>query len=145
MKPGRELDALVAEKVMGWPHLEKGQTSTIEIPYLPFTTHLHRTTAGHLSIGSNPWRPSTDIAAAWEVVEKVNSLSVIRGITCDLCIHVILGDSYSCTIFEMSSMGYVGQDEIFKEVNQDGDTAPHAICLAALKAVGFEFEKEEND
>jgi hypothetical protein len=28
------------------------------------------------------------------------------------------------------------------KLHADGDTAPHAICLAALKAVGFEGDKQ---
>ena len=51
MKPGRELDALVVEKVMGWKWLS-----------------------------GNPWAPSTDIAAAWEVLEKMRE----RGYTVEV-------------------------------------------------------------
>lgn len=49
MKPGRELDALVAEKVMGW---RPGPDTWEEGPTFSLVLH------------SYGWSPSTDIAAA---------------------------------------------------------------------------------
>jgi len=104
MKAGRELDALVAEKVMGWTLSgrvwidERGHLQTIE----------------PTSFGS--FEPSSDIAAAWEVVEKMRA----RGLIVDLT----LGAGAYCRI---------GGFRPFAE--ERGATAPLAICLAALKAV----------
>jgi len=53
MEPGRELDALVAEKVMDIPIIWRG-------PYVA---------GGPLGLGT-PHKYSTDMSAAWEVVEK---------------------------------------------------------------------------
>lgn len=86
LKPGRELDALVAEKVMG------GELR----PY------------------------STDISAAWEVVEKYKWAEP----------ELRYSDEQHCWVFSLhKASGYP---------NECGDTAPHAICLAALRAVGYE-------
>lgn len=106
MKPGRELDALVAEKVMGW-------TLPQHSPFL-------------LWQGRNcvvEFRPSTDIAAAWEVVEKMSD-----GFRFDL--HKVGGMSLWNTRFT--------ENKVFNALTStyDSTLAPHAICLAALKAVG---------
>jgi hypothetical protein len=55
MKPGRELDALVAGRVMGWRVFE---TKLIKDGYVAYLADFN---------------PSTNIAAAWEVVEKLHS------------------------------------------------------------------------
>lgn len=100
MNAGRELDALIAEKVMGW--------------YLDSTKEYHRK---HIhSLGHNALAPvpnfSTDIAAAWEVVEKFQG---------------------SFKVFKP----FGGQWEVeCTNGFSKADTAAHAICLAALKAVG---------
>ena len=65
LNAGPELDALIAEKVMGWRRSESSRW--IDTNGNP-TTYQSRE-------GSNcrfEFRPSTDIAAAWEVVEKLS-------------------------------------------------------------------------
>lgn len=99
MKPGRELDALIAEKVMGM-NVQHGRVWSQEGKCLRET-----------DLPSY----STDIAAAWEVVEKLK-----LGLLPD-------GDKW-----------IAGQaDRAGLETSNLcwGDTAPHAICLAALNAV----------
>lgn len=113
MKPGRELDALVAEKVMGLT------SSEVEI-------HRQFWLDGCFS---NLPHYSTDIAAAWEVVEKLTSKKQPH-------FQLSLCDSYTenpkwCAEFDL--------DRPFKRVIAKAETAPHAICLAALKAVGVEI------
>lgn len=117
MNAGRELDALIAQHVFGWArksdtpgdwlgpppedprHVWCGEWDENGLPnYLP------------------KW--STDIATAWEVVEKLLIHGDIR-----LSIHV-------------ARNGYDVEFQPF--VNVSAPTAPHAICLAALKAVGVE-------
>ena len=99
MNPGRELDALVAEKVFGE------------------TIFKHKA----------DWEPpeySTDISAAWEVVNKLS------------------GGFYFSIDGQWRSQltGKISWRSRFKPSLDapyiSGDTAPHAICLAALKAVG---------
>lgn len=113
MKPGRKLDVLVIEQVMG--KQVNAQTGTL-----------------FLEIGFGFYRdfsPSTDTGDAWKVMEKLQ----------DLNDHVWLDwnrnpgqvgqpNSYNCWYRNKK-----GEDGAF------GETAPHAICLAALKAVGYEI------
>lgn len=107
MSAGREMDALVAKKVMGYVTL--------------------RVQGGEVwSWGDGRWRlktwsPSTDIAAAWEVVARLNTLGI--------------------------HLWAVGQEDALPGWQADfgrnwqsahqawADTAPLAICRAALKAV----------
>ena len=61
MKPGRELDALVAEKVMGW------KTNWLKTDWweeINPNTHRHKGLV-------KDFKPSTDIAAAFEAETKV--------------------------------------------------------------------------
>lgn len=138
--PGRELDALVAEKVMGcdvgrrtipygskvWT-TEPGQEAKVnqrEIAVYPcccIPLHIHNDETGQVP------HYSTDIAAAWEVlialrdrIKKKCELSAaiaydINSDTVQSCVIVTLFD-------ENRHIGPI-------------DAAPHAICLAALKAV----------
>lgn len=109
MKPGRELDALVAEKVMGYP----GDGNVWYV------------TGDYANPDSIP-EYSTDIAAAWEVVEKMKhsswSFSIRSSDDCEA--EFSLNDGKFLQNADTVGMGR-------------GDTAPYAICLAALKAVGI--------
>ena len=105
------MDALIAEKVMGDTRKPLCLSSSI--------------------IGDNgvdfPFYPpySTQIASAWEVVEKMRNAGFW------LC---------------LDSMVNLQADHVFRCIFRDGGimhggeekTAPHAICLAALKAKGVE-------
>lgn len=109
-EPGRDLDALVAEKVMGW---FKDRYSEYWFP--PGT---------NITNGAVVDLPhySTSIEAAWEVVEKLKE-----------------GVLY----FELvrTPDGWISQ--FYSEAKydpapiEDAPTAPHAIAVAALKAVGW--------
>ena len=91
MKPGPRLDALVTEKVMGFPQPR---------PY------------------------STDIKSAWELVDKL-----IRGTKQWFSL-----EQYSTGVTAKFSI--IGAGDLDCEFEADEITAPHAICMAALKAVG---------
>lgn len=97
MPAGREMDALVAEKVMGWRLDDDGFWTLIADP---------------MCQASKPKAYSSDIALAWEVVEKM-------GRPCNLTFH---HDGRWAMQFGGSGSGL-------------GDTAPLAISRAALKAV----------
>ena len=99
MKLGPELDRLIAEKVMGWPADEWHQSCN----------------------DCTKWSPSTNIAHAWEVVEK------LRNIMVGPWTH---GRWAACAM----------QDGDWFSV---ADTAPHAICLAALKSVGYPLDNAD--
>jgi len=96
MKAGHGLDALIAEKVMG-----------LDISGADFFLN----ESGGISHDIKPY--SSDISAAWEVVEKLASLN------------------HSISIV----YGPIGaQVQIYNDFEPfNTDTAPHAICLAALK------------
>ncbi len=131
MNPGRELDALVAEKVMemeyrewkpycapaGWyaktappcnDRNDKGEA--IDHPSYQYDLPLY----------------STDIAAAWAVVEKLRKSHGI-----------------AIAVYEDGSTRVeLSQDRLSHHPNnifEGATTAPHAICLAALKACGVDL------
>lgn len=116
MKPGRELDALVAEKVMGWRLLNlrtegysPGQDSRVH--------------------NSKPIPPySTSISAAWEIVKH------------------LMEKGFEIALWGPVDRGFKKNPNWVSEVTNmvtrawwqsEADTATHAICLAALKAVGY--------
>ncbi len=118
MKPSRELDALVAEKVMG------GLTNIKPC-----------------SLADGPPHYSTDIAAAWEVVEKIQSseFSLSSGYcTSDQAKTNLRIDIHKeRNGYELQFMDRKGHTYC---AAYDCPTLPHAICLAALKAVGFDLK-----
>ena len=75
--------------------------------------------------------PSTDIAAAWEVVEKLKRGECTNGMACAIHLYVtnVPGVTGDYLVIVMSPA--------FATVKTRADTAPLAICLAALKAVGY--------
>lgn len=121
----RELDALVAEKVMGWKiegrpiRLSGGHFDDVRIP----------------ADGTVKMLPSysTDIAAAWQVVEKVRELN---GWPFILESHGDPGAPGRWWAYFQKTIGD-------RSVNGHGHEAPRAICLAALKAVGVAPSKEK--
>lgn len=115
MKAGRELDALIAEKVMGG---KIGAGFYMKWP------------------GENGWKRianySTDIVAAWEVVEKLKSPFHFDLWRAPYRAKEI---SWSCSFSKSIDARDI--------VRGDAETAPHAICLAALKAVVTEKENRD--
>jgi hypothetical protein len=71
-------------------------------------------------------RYSTDIAAAWEVVEKLTADHEFR----------FQADYYGPFVQFIRYAEDKNGDH--PDYSSSADTAPHAICLAALKAVGVE-------
>lgn len=107
LKPVRELDALIAEKVFGAPAPRDANAFT-EAGYW---------TADDKQIFFHCRRYSTDIAAAWEVVEKLNLLE--------------------CNSLGKNINGEWGVwDNADSQLPVLASTAPHAICLAALRVAG---------
>ena len=113
---GRELDALVAERVMGW-HI----TDAIKKP-------------GQDDYGVAPGQVgvlwvvrvpdySTDIAAAWQVVERLIKLDAF--VSLDYDFQNVDSEKWSVTFITRKAIDC-----------ESGETAPLAICRAALKAVG---------
>lgn len=119
MNPGRGLDALVAEKVMG---LTVQHCAGYVAPNGVDTTFIQLGYVKHASEMQTTYVPyySTDISAAWEVVEKLAPKE----------------DEFRITRYHLQEWSCVF--EFFNQSAVSADTAPMAICLAALKAVGHE-------
>ena len=65
MPAGREMDRLIAEKVMGWK--SDGSHSSDGLPIY------HTYQNGSRDVWLRDWKPSSDIAAAWQVAEKLRN------------------------------------------------------------------------
>jgi hypothetical protein len=136
MKAGRELDALIAEKVMGCNVYCVDPNYNYKDPAKMWRCDC----PGANSIGDRPHaddgfdgeiKPySTDIAAAWKVVEKMRESHQWIRIECF--------DGK----WEAGPVEVCGEDYIDNNV-ESLVSAPHAICLAALKAIGHEFKNQE--
>ncbi len=128
MKAGRELNILVAEKVM---HLEVAKNksgSKMGGYYYTIGEPVWHDIQGDMQL-ANPVPPySTDIAAAWQVVEKLYWLN--KNEPTILQIYGPLCDGYEVDVILEHHDGPIPVGSVIKE------SAPHAICLAALKAVG---------
>lgn len=120
MKPGPELDALIHVEVMKMPD----ENLVYAIPGQAIRYSMQEAV--------NLCPPySTAIAAAWLVVEKL----IKDGFYPDLISGENPGGFYwNCEL-------HTANDEEHPDNPYQvcGDTAPHAICLAALKAVGVEI------
>lgn len=116
MKPGRELDALIAEKVMGLIVTEQGFCGH---PITKGGGRVHGTDMGWWATVLPFY--STDIAAAWEVVERMRE----KGF--NFQIHNVNERKNWVAFFWKK--GIVGDPYVSSET-----LTPYAICLAALKA-----------
>lgn len=126
LKAGRELDQLVAEKVIGIildepcggpPRSIDGNDGCAKCLLGGFWTKGHRPV---------PQKYSADILAAWEVVEKLGTWGVA-------------GNGHEIALISRSGSWLCGEaQEIYDYRNEDNgvwaSSAPLAICLYALKA-----------
>lgn len=117
MKPGRELDALIAEKIMGWRRV--GPDEPPKSGWRSSTGYWH-------AEEDNAWekglpRYSTDIAAAWDVVDKIKDIKPD---------HAFSLESYK----GKWSADFVLKDYDNYNCGEGASSAPLAICLAALRA-----------
>lgn len=151
MKPGRELDALVAEKVMGWKRMTEGEVH----PYTFDEVYPCAAAAGFDRSRVSAWwfdprrvnekgepeamrvaedegdpdyefpvfAPSTDIADAWQVVERMRRDGF----------HVGIADNRPNTWWVDLTPDASVSGEC---TSAEGATAPLTICLAALKVIG---------
>ena len=121
MKAGRELDALIAEKVMGFQRVEFLRDM------LPWTFYLHEDRDVVVAFQSKlaEFKPSTNIADAWEVVRKMGMVLIENS-----------GEAFGQA--DEWNVQFVGHDKEGKPhwVSESAETVEIAICLAALKAKG---------
>lgn len=113
MKPGRELDALVAEKVFGVPKAE----------LVGYGYRVRVSDDGRGYTQTDLPRYSEDIAAAWEVRDAIRDMIFSKRLTfkreLQLAIRARLDHEF-----------LIAPEEVILFVE------PVDICLAALKAVG---------
>src|SRR3990167_1498198 len=121
MEPGREMDALIAEKVMGWEKAVNSWGNGADIGWNLPSLLPHDPERRTWSRDPLPY--STDISAAWQVVEKT---------------RVGVRPYGAGWIAESEDAGRMYGNS-YQAI---ADTAPYAICLAALKAVGVDFKLE---
>lgn len=108
LKPGTEMDALVAEKVMGW------KIAVVE-SFLPGIYHKGWADKNGKKVAEiSKFHPSTSIADAWEVMEKVRGLQI----------YCHAKGGYTVRRLNFNHGIYTKSDE-----------APEAISKAAVKAV----------
>lgn len=133
LKPGRELDALVAERVMGWKLLPDtayghSEQAAMDANKMAWFDNNNDYIAGELDYDH---QFSTDIAAAWQVVEKLREDDWWWSA------------SYRTTTVEEIKESRPGYWVTFRCVrggvrgDRHGNSSQlsHAICIAALKAV----------
>ena len=127
-EPGPQLDALVAVRVMGiadlhyFGYAKDGKKVPYYVPSgKPWATH---------AMDSKPVpRYSTDISAAWQVVEKLKGLRAGGGATGAYTGFRLEQDGEGNFVVATGS----GPDQELRTVV--APTAPEAICRAALEAV----------
>jgi hypothetical protein len=131
----RELDALVAEKVLGhtpdptrcdqcyWPLREREEDGCVK----------DNCSQRPLPEKRSPRPYSSDIAAAWEVVERLRQQHCCTKIYSD---HDL---SYECVLIRDRNDPHKPSDGIWGLAA----TAPLAICLAALASVGITVNQTE--
>lgn len=142
MNAGRELDALIAEKVMGWNWVNVFSNALMIVPPIgDKLRHAHKYV--DKGIPDNMPHYSTNIADAWLVVEKLKGMGF--GVTInEVCKRSgfykyndnVLG-YWHCN-FTVSDKD--DNDKLLKTNPEIAETAPLAICLAALKACGDEVD-----
>lgn len=137
MEPRPDLDALIAERIMGW-HVGKGGARAIApSPGYEATTYWYdadgRAMAPRVKdVFANlyPWSPTTDIAAAWQVVERMRLLGWTSAMT-DLTVDS--GTEWWSWHFDQFTPPPGGAT-----VQAQATSPMLAISLAALKALGVE-------
>lgn len=128
MPAGREMDALVAEKVMGWTDTGSTHGKTFGRP--PKGNALYETVGNIVRQVRMP-RYSTDIGMSWEVVQILNQ----QGYSLRL-VGPEVPDMSGYLFEEKWSAAFVKPQYAFTDIGQDqgkGATPSLAICRAALK------------
>lgn len=114
LEAGPEIDALVAERVMGWTF---GCTPDPEGDWASWNEPRPDDPTRQREVKCAGWSPSTDIAAAWEVVEKMRPTHVGS-----LWTGIDEGHNACFGMYE------------YEERWAKADSMPLAICRAALLA-----------
>ncbi len=135
---GPELDALVAEKVMGWKPDPPGNFWVDQNGIV----HANRKYGPWMDTGEVIFEPSTDIAAAWFVLERLNDiLAMLPPGPNESTYWVQLvpygsGSARVEIVRDGNDLPAHYLDALFGTGNWDPMAAPLAICRAALAACG---------
>ena len=123
MLAGAELDALIAEKVMGWDHVRKIEPrSSIYGPCSPYYIGRENITDGDFDEPVPHY--STYIGTAWQVVEKMQANKWWFDADWEL------GElPWAAFFVDRDSFGYIGV------YGSNAESMPLAVCRAALKVV----------
>ena len=128
LEPGKELDALVAEVVMGWKNIRflPGGNTPMGEPdddyNRDYPNNRHST-----------WilDYSTNLEIAWCVVEKLKERNEIRAVTINNYRNT---DDFNC--YWVSFQTY-DEDDISDGSGYASKSLAHSICVAALEATEF--------
>jgi hypothetical protein len=128
MKAGPELDAMVTERVLEW-EWKRSPDAYPEPHYAWVAPRPQNLGGGEWEVARHTPAFSTDIAAAWQVVEKIRSQGRYFEIG-----SAVEGDNetWTCVVGQLREDDPTGD----RPLVFDCATAPLAICLASLKAVG---------
>lgn len=121
----RTLDAMVAERVMGWVWWDNSKGDWKGDDGVTFWAFWDDRLSVYQNGSEYPtlyFSPSTDIAAAWAVVSKLYEQKYTARIY----------QGATCVIASFAHFDMLGDHEQTTEA----DTVPLAICIAALRAVG---------
>ena len=137
LKAGRELDALIAEKVMGWHRKTENEIYPYWYDEIGLVTKLAEDIPSWSDGFANyAWSPSTNISSAWEVVEKFRKGNFFLRITpTEEGYRVTACSDEGLPLAFDKKTGDYDWDSKYSEAYADAPTAPLAICRAALKAV----------
>lgn len=120
----REIDELLATKVMGWI-----ETDMPSIPIYDDEEIVWIREDG-LEISAYNFRPSERIEDAWEVAEKFPFIEIEKEY-----------DKYFACIYTGTTNPKCEKGSQIVYLSE-ADTAPMAICMAALRSAGLETRKE---
>lgn len=119
LKVGQSLDKFIAEKVMGWQVINYPNSEIAEVETEDEVFFL------------DEFKPSASIKDAWEVVETINkSRFSVRQCFIDELIQIV-------TPNELKSSGNLIHASMLIYY-----LTPFLICIAALRALGFEVEHD---
>jgi len=119
----REIDALIAEKVMGWK-LSKQQIS------IEGWADVWRNEDGEIMAYDREWKPTSEISDAWQVEEKIHSEAGPEIAAYIVALNEItFGDFYAGRALD-------NYGTLWRMVH----ASPLNRCLAALEAVGVEVQ-----
>lgn len=112
LKPGEELDRIVAEKIMGWLPHSRNTAFFVQ-------ANVANKVCNQVMAVVDEWKPSVNIKDAWIVVEKM--VADGKHVSID-CLRIVEHPVFQF-ICEVDSQA------------TNAETAPWAICFAALRSL----------